>query len=299
MELVVQAPTELLVFQWCMDETKFRMMMRLMPAMTKPSVGEVSVFAVHGRLLWASGDNVQEEELVFPPVGIASNTAAAMWGALLSLLPAALQNILHGLTSVDMVVLTPGADMFSANQMMIQYIDNITAAAADKIFVLGGWCHQHKSGNALDPVTRRTAIVRPAFCIARRMRAEKFSKRFREGRKTSLKLSMTHIKGSEFPDWRPVQADLDHAEIVLELFYYRKDVRCSDDPDQAEDAARVMTAETLRRKRGDVLLKRFHRGEGKIMLCRWSSRQSKGMRVLPTDTVWQTFYPFTLAGDPK
>ena len=276
-DLIAQAPTELLVFQWLMDETKFRMLLRLMAAKKRPDVGEASVLAVHGRLLWASGDNVQEEEVVFSPLGISANTAAGTWGALLSLLPPALRNILLGLTSVDMVVLAPGADMFSANQMMIQHIDNITAAAADKICVLGGWCHQHKSGNALEPVSRRTAIMRPLFCIARRMRAEAFSKRFREGRKTSLKLSMKHLKGSDFPDWRPEQADLDHAAVVMELFYYRKDVRNSDDPDQAEDAAaQVKTAETLRRKRGVELLKRFRRGEGKLLLYRWNSCERKG-----------------------
>ena len=102
-----------------------------------------------------------------------------------------------------------------------------------------------------------TAIIRPLFCIARRMRADGVSRRFRKGRKVALQLSMQHIKGSEHPDWQPLQEDLDHSQSVMELFYYRKDVRCSSDPDQAE----LRTAETLRRKRGDVLRKRFHEGD--------------------------------------
>ena len=99
--------------------------------------------------------------------------------------------------------------------------------------------------------------MRPVFCISRRMRADAFSRRFREGRKMSLKLSMQHIQGSKQPLWRPVQEDLDHANHVLELFFYRKDLRTSDDPDLPD----VRTAETLRRQRGEALRQRC-RGAG-------------------------------------
>ena len=97
-----------------------------------------------------------------------------------------------------------------------------------------------------------TGILPPVFCINRRMRAEAFAQRFREGRKVALQVSMYHIQGSSKPEWQPLPENLQHSAMVLELFYYRKDVRLSDDP----DALVVKTAETLRRERGKGLQKR-------------------------------------------
>ena len=81
-EAACQPPTELVVFQWMMDESKFRLMYRALLGTSKPTAGEVSVLAVHGRLVWAFAATVHEEEIVFRPVGIGANTAAGMWGAL-------------------------------------------------------------------------------------------------------------------------------------------------------------------------------------------------------------------------
>jgi len=243
------------VFQWMADETKFQMMMKAIAQAKTNAVEEVSLLAVHGRVLWGSFEgHVEEEELVCRPAALEANTAAAMWASFKAILPPCLWNVLQGLPPVGLVSLLPGSDMFSANQMMLKHVENLTAAAADKVFVLKGWCHQHKTGNALGPVVQQTGIIRPEFCLARRMRAEKFKARFRQGRRVALKLCLKHIKGSTHPDWQPSEADLRHARGVLELFYYKKDLRNSDDPGDAEG---TRTAESLRRTRGEALLRRF------------------------------------------
>ena len=209
-----------------------------------------------GRLLHGSNDGteVREDELVCRPCSLAANSSAGMWSALKAVLPDSLWKLLQGVTSEELVALTPGSDQFSACQMMIEHLTNCTGSAADRIFVLPGWCHQHKSGNSLQTVTQKTGILRPEFCLARRLKAEKFKKRFREGMRVALRLSLKHIKGSENPGWQPEQSHLDHARTVLELFYFKKDIRNSRDP---EDPEQQRTLEDLRRKRGEALLKRF------------------------------------------
>ena len=252
---------DFLVFTWTLDETKFRMMMRSAANSTLTHAGEASILACHSRLLWGSGHTdtktgiVNEEELVSRPVGIESNNAACMWGALTKFFPTCLINIMRGISGgVGLVALTPGSDMFSANQMIVQHISNITASGADGIFVVPGWCHQHKSGNALQPVQQILAILRPEFCLARLLRSDGFSRRFDEGIKVCLKLSVRHIKGSENPGWQPLQVDAAHANSIMELFYFRRDVRSSTD---AEDPADIENGETRRRRLGKQALARF------------------------------------------
>lgn len=244
---VVASGPAFLVFQWLADETKYRMMQRMLAGLKKMCPGEIAVLAMHGRVLWDSAGptEVNEEELVIRPVGLAANTAASMWGAWNALLPRSLMQALKGLPPVELVALTPGSDSFSANEMLIHHVENLTSASADRVFVLPGFCHQHKTGNAMGPLVARTGILRPSFCLAKRMRADKFARRFRQGRKAALALCLKHIKGSECPAWRPNPDDQRHAAVVLDLFYFKKELRDGD------------AGVSLRRTRGLQLLKRF------------------------------------------
>ena len=246
--VLASGPT-FLVFQWLADETKYRMMQRMLPGLRKMCPGEVAMLAMHGRVLWATNANesteIHEEELVIRPIGLESNTAASMWGAWNALLPKSLMQAIKGLPPVELVALTPGSDSFSANEMLSHHVENLTSASADRVFVLPGFCHQHKTGNAMGPLVARTGILRPSFCLAKRMRSDKFARRFRQGRKAALALCLKHIKGSEHPDWRPNPSDQSHTAIVLELFYYIKELRDED------------LGVSLRRARGLLLSRRF------------------------------------------
>ena len=248
-DAIASKPT-FLVFQWLSDETKYHMMQRMLPGIRKMCPGEVSLLAMHGRLLWGSivndsTEEVQEEELVIRPVGLQYNTAACMWATWDALLPKSLMNALKGLAPADLVALTPGSDSFSACQMIIHHIENLTSASADRVFVLPGFCKQHKTGNAMMPLVARTGILRPGFCLAKRMRTDKFARRFRQGRKAALMLCLRHIKGSECPDWRPHPDHQSHARGMMELFYYTKELRDSE------------AGVSKRRQRGLRLLERF------------------------------------------
>ena len=99
---------------------------------------------------------MQEEEIVFTPAGITANSASGMHGALEVMLrqSPSLWNALRGFPTARDTVITPGGDMFAANQMLYEHISNVTSAAGS-IFVLKGYCHQHKSGNAMEPVLKR------------------------------------------------------------------------------------------------------------------------------------------------
>jgi hypothetical protein len=190
------------VFQWLADETKYRMMQRMLPGLKKMCPGEEAVLDMHGRVLWATNDHeIHEEDLVIRPVGLQSNTAASMWGAWNAVLPGPLMQALKGLPQSGLVALTPGSDSFSANEMLVHHIENLTSASADRIFVLPGFCLQHKTGNGMGPLVARTGILRPSFCLAKRMRSDKFARRFRQGRKAALALCLQHIRGSEHPAW--------------------------------------------------------------------------------------------------
>jgi hypothetical protein len=142
------------------------MMQRMLPGLKKMCPGEVALLAMHGRVLWATNDHeIHEEDLVIRPVGLESNTAASMWGAWNAVLPESLMQALKGLPQSGLVALTPGSDSFSANEMLIHHVENLTSASADKVFVLPGFCQQHKTGNGMGPLVARTGILRPSNAL--------------------------------------------------------------------------------------------------------------------------------------
>ena len=79
--------------------------------------------------------------------------------------------------------------------MMVQHIANNSNAAVDKIFVLPGWCNQHNTGNALEPLLQHLEVLPPLFCLRKRMRNEGFQKRFHVGLKKAIRICLRHIKG--------------------------------------------------------------------------------------------------------
>ena len=219
--------------------TKYHVLLKG-PARYTDRATEVSILASHGRLLWGSVASdtertltFNEEEIPVKAVGIETNSAAAMWGGLKHVLPQCLCRLLQGVLPSSVcqaVAICTASDRLSANLMMVQHIANNSNAAVDKIFVLPGWCNQHNTGNALEPLLQHLEVLPPLFCLGKRMRNEGFQKRFHVGLKKAIRMGLRHIKGSEDPTWRPAASDTQHAELIMELLYYRRDLR-----DEGED----------------------------------------------------------------
>jgi hypothetical protein len=236
-----QAADNFSVFPFVFDETKFEMMLpvededegddqghRTKRKNTRMSV-DLSILGFHGRLVWGDSSGItDEDEIVLKPVGIETNTAAHMWSALRHALPKSLWLLLHGVTPCKASAIVPSQDSHSANKMLLQHVENL-CDSSEKVFVLPAWCRQHSTGNCLQPLLESTGVVPPLYCLIRRLKNYRFKKRLHLGIRLSIKSILRHIKGSEYPSWRPKENDLQQSRDLLELLYYRKDLRDSED----------------------------------------------------------------------
>jgi hypothetical protein len=260
------------VVQLTFDEWKHRMLQKG-PARYMSRSCDTSILACHGRCLIGrkieeeNAFTVQEEELILRPVAMKATSAAAMWSGLQASLPSSVWSMLQGIAplSCRAVAVCTSSDRVSANVMMIQHIDNNANSAADRVFIFRGWCNQHGTGNCLQPLLRILGVIPPMFCLVRRLRSDSYHARFLQGVRVGIKLRVRWIRGCEQPTWRPRATDLAHANAVMELGYYRRDLRTSEqgeageqvgDDGVAQESGRRVRGEHLRRQRGAALLKR-------------------------------------------
>ena len=246
-------PLEFLVLSLTFDESKF-FLHSPGELQNAHMASEACVFASHGRLVWGilkcTGLEVEEEEFALKPVAMATNSAAAMWASLRQVLPASLISLIEGKSPCKSVAICPVCDSASANAMLVTHMEN---KADDSSFVLPGWCMQHKTGNALQPTLTELGLLPPMYCLTRRMRDGTYQKRFLQGLRLGIAQNLHWVRGSEQPGWQPNAEHQQHAEHVLELAYYRKDLRNSEDPEEL-DAHGDGGGERLRRERGQELL---------------------------------------------
>ena len=122
-----------------------------------------------------------------------------------------------------------------------------------------GFCKQHSTGNAMERAVKRLGIIGPAYCLAKRMRSDKFYSRFLTGLKSVLKAKLVWIKASEQPEWRPKMTGVDSAREILELSYFRRDVRGEASGDDAiHGVGGDVEAKACRRRRlGELFLEEF------------------------------------------
>ena len=228
-EVVCEAPElQFLVLQLTFDETLYRMMLSG-KARHLNRATDLSLLGLAGRLLWAEGGPtyaIQEEEIVLHPVGMETNSAAAMWSGMQARLPKCLFDVLRGKSTCKLVAFCPSNDQHSANAMLLAHVDN---EAGENIFTFPGWCRQHGTGNCLQPMLKRLNIISPEFCICRRLRNDGFQRRFLAGLKDGIAKNLVWKRHRDEPDWRPDPVHLKHARLILETAYFRKDLRNSED----------------------------------------------------------------------
>jgi hypothetical protein len=209
-----------------------------------------ATLAIVGRLSWVDTDlKERENEIIIEPRTIERNSAACISSAFKSV-PEPLGSIWRGgetPDNVELCALTPGMDSHAANKMMVTLVEN---KAAENVIVLPGFCKQHATANILSPITKKLQILNPTFCLAKRRRNFKFHQRLIAGWREAVQLTLEHIPGSKFPDWRPNPDDQEHARNVLDLCYF--DYR----PDVAIDQDASDLAAQRRRANGEELLKR-------------------------------------------
>ena len=145
-------------------------------------------------------------------------TALQPCGQALCKSPPFLISLLQGDSPCRSVAFCPTCDSASANAMLITHVHN---KVDDCTLVLPGWCSQHKTGNALQPMLSDLGILSPMFCLTRRLRNADYQKRFLKGLRLGIAQNLQWIRASSQPDWRPCQEHVEHARQVLELAYYR------------------------------------------------------------------------------
>lgn len=157
----------------------------------------------------------------------------------------------------ELIAICPGSDRAAANLMAIAHLENISAP---NVIVFPGFCKQPCTGNAMERAVKRLGIIGPAYCLAKRMRSDKFYSRFLTGLKNVLKATLVWIKASERPEWRPKMTDVDSAREILELSYFRRDVRGKASGDDAIHGVGGDVEEKVCRRRrfGGVISGRVH-----------------------------------------
>ena len=136
-----------------------------------------------------------------------------------------LWSMMHGVMPsphVRAVAITPGCDRAASNQMMLAHME---ALSNDRVLVLPGFCQQHSTANALQPLVKKLKIINPAYCLARRMRAGSFYKRFVEGVKLALDKHLVWIRKTEQPHWVPLDENKRYAQAIMNLAYLKRDLK--------------------------------------------------------------------------
>lgn len=236
----------ILQLQW--DETKFK----AIPFAEHAGKGtDVSVMASAGRVAWYKDGCLHQEEVVLPCIALDSTSAASMWGGFSQILPTCFWQTLQGDTAAipcKKLAVTPGADHASANRKLIAHL---IEEAPETTFYLPGLCKQHASGLCLSPLIRHLNIGCPAFCISKLFKADKFYTNVQEGIKVALRAKLDWITEADNPHWQPSPEDVAHAESIMEIAYYHRDLRTVEDPLAADE---LRGQDKLRRSRGAALV---------------------------------------------
>ena len=198
-----------------------------------------SIFAMKGRLSWIRDTYAQDEEdVIIPLCCLETCSAECMWASLKAALPPSLWSLINGempSPHVRAVAITPGCDRAASNQMMLAHME---ALSNDRVLVLPGFCQQHSTANALQPLVKKLKIINPAYCLARRMRAGSFYKRFVEGVKLALDKHLVWIKKTEQPHWVPLEENKRYAQAIMDLAYTKRDLRRSSDNETSVNKAK-------------------------------------------------------------
>jgi hypothetical protein len=245
--------TTFLVVQLMWDETKFK----INPLGEKGRATDVSVMASHGRLLWHTPgcrgtlQDPPEEDIIVSPVIIETTSAAGMWAGFEHVLPKEIMDILKGNVVGDvMACLCLGSDAAASNTKLMAHIENLSP---ENVIILKGLCKQHATGLCLSPLIAHLDLACASYCIAKAFRQDKFYTDFKQGIMLSIRKNLRWVRVTEVFNADP--ADTAHAESILEIAYYKRDLRNStpqDSPGQSLDINREL--ESLRRKRGKALV---------------------------------------------
>jgi hypothetical protein len=237
------------VIQVMADESKFS----ILPgeASGRGRATDQSIVAMHGRLLWnpapGAPADTQEDDLILKPVAVHDTTTASIWSAFRSSCPPEVWELISGhVAPQGMVAICLGFDHHPA---CLKFIAAIEGNAPDNAIVLPGLCKQHGSGLCLAPLIKHLKISCPTYCVAKQFRSDKFFKDLKAGVKISLRTHMT-IKDR---NWRPEDADIKYSQALLEMTYYRRDLRTSTDADRVRPEIQK-ELESLRRKKGGALI---------------------------------------------
>ena len=264
-----------IVFALAFDGADFRMKLK---KKSRCCHADLPVLASHGRLVCGTErrDALQEEEVVIRPMLIEANSAACYWAAFQASIPPVLWDLFQGRLPEhhELGAICSANDEGSANSMLLANLDN---TAGDCVLVFKGWCRQHGTGNCLQPVVKRLGVLNPSFCLARRMRNNKFQERLLKGVRKSVASNPVYIRGSEDPLWRPDEADGKRNAELLELAYYTRDLRNS----SAATAAKDESTPEAANKRSECLEKRRRELGGRLL--RYCPGDWRGERVLIWD----------------
>lgn len=238
-----------MVIQFLWDETKYRI---------KPEnelagrATDLSILANHGRIRWAPGvdryENPYEEDIIVRPTAIEATSAAAMWAAFAIALPCHIWHIFCGIIApIFMCAICLGSDHHPANIKLMAQIEHLHRDNLN-VIIFKGMCKQHGTGLCLAPILKHLDLACPSYCVAKMFRRDKFYKDFRIGIKFSIKKNLKWIKRDD--PWRPDATHQAHARDVLEMAYFRRDLRNS----KNRDDAFLKELESSRRIKGEKLL---------------------------------------------
>ena len=238
------------ILQVCLDESEYGVLVGKGKRVNNRST-DVSVVASHGRVALADATlTVTEDELPMRPAMVESNSAACLWASIKQDLPPPLWEVFIGRLPprCKMGAVIIGSDHHSAMLMLEARVENL---APENVLALAGLCSQHDTGTCLERLVKKLGILTAGFCIAKKSRNHKFWAGIKKGIKEALVAGrMTLVPhGTAFevrPDTRK------YAEQLLELAYYKRDLRSASDPDDVGNDSK----EDLRRQRGAELLRR-------------------------------------------
>ena len=214
---------------------------------------DCSILIAHGFLTYArrTGDDLEvgEDEVVLRPCHTMSCTAADTWAGLKAIVPPALWDaVFQNPTPPNMIIgINTAGDHASTNKIIMTHIDNI---AHENVIAFNAHCKSHATALCISPCVKRCNLLPPAFCLAKQFRKESVVLKFWAGVRASLLKNLVLVRETEEPDWQPCPADMAHASAMLELTYYRHDLR-STSPSVAAACAEI---DKLRRSRGTKLI---------------------------------------------
>ena len=112
------------VFQFMWDNTTFRLQCAGEKGKSQP------IMAFHGLLTWPEGDQLRNEEVIFPPSVLWDETADAMLGAMQARSPVPVGFGARAVTGIGdcLLGMAPGCDGAKANDRLLNHVENTTEA---------------------------------------------------------------------------------------------------------------------------------------------------------------------------